>query len=50
MLAASVLAGALWDWFGPGATFLSGAMLAAAALVGLLRLQGRFGIARTGRT
>jgi MFS family permease len=49
MLAASVMAGALWDWFGPGATFLSGAILAAVALVGLLRLQGRFGIARTGR-
>jgi MFS family permease len=50
MLAASVLAGALWDGFGPGATFLSGAILAAVSLVGLLRLQGRFGIARTGRT
>ncbi|BDG71594.1 MFS transporter [Roseomonas fluvialis] len=45
MLGASVLAGALWDWFGPGATFLAGAILAAAALVGLLRLLGRFGIA-----
>ena len=49
MLAASALAGVLWDWFGPCATFLSGAILAAVALVGLLRLQGCFGIARTGR-
>jgi len=49
MLAASVLAGALWDWFGPAATFLSGAILAAAALAGLLRLQGCFGIA-TGKS
>nr|WP_272877224.1 MFS transporter [Neoroseomonas eburnea] len=48
MLAASVLAGALWDMCGPGATFLAGALLAIASLVGLNRLQGRFGIA-TGR-
>lgn len=32
MLAASALAGVLWDWFGPCATFLSGAILAAVAL------------------
>ncbi|MBW8268904.1 MFS transporter [Caldovatus aquaticus] len=45
LLAASVLAGALWDAAGPRATFLAGAAFAAAALLGLLRLQGRFGLA-----
>jgi MFS family permease len=49
MLAASVLAGALWDMFGPGATFLAGALLAAVSLIGLNRLQGRFGSARAGQ-
>ena len=34
-LAASVLAGALWDEFGPRATFLAGASFAALALIGL---------------
>jgi MFS family permease len=33
MLAASVLAGALWQWLGPAATFWAGAMLAAASAV-----------------
>lgn len=36
MLAASVIAGALWDSFGPAGTFLAGLGLALAALVGLL--------------
>jgi MFS family permease len=35
LLAASILAGALWEGFGPQATFLSGAGLTAIALVGL---------------
>jgi hypothetical protein len=32
MLVASVLAGALWHWLGPAATFLAGAGLAALSL------------------
>lgn len=36
MLAASVIAGALWDSFGPAGTFLAGLGLALAALAGLL--------------
>ncbi len=34
-LAASLVAGALWDWFGAGATFWVGAAFAALALMGL---------------
>jgi MFS family permease len=34
LLAASVLAGVLWDWAGPRATFLAGAAFAAIALTG----------------
>jgi MFS family permease len=33
MLAASALAGALWHYVGPGATFWAGALLAAASAV-----------------
>jgi len=36
LLAASVIAGALWDLLGPGGTFLAGAVFAALALGGLL--------------
>ena len=36
LLVASTLAGALWDVFGPRATFLAGAGLAGLALLGLL--------------
>jgi MFS family permease len=36
MLFASVLAGELWDSFGPPATFLAGAALSAIALIGLV--------------
>lgn len=36
MLAASVVAGGLWDHFGPRVTFLAGATFAAVALIGLL--------------
>ncbi|MBR1214985.1 MFS transporter [Bradyrhizobium sp. JYMT SZCCT0180] len=41
MLAASVMAGALWDRAGPEATFFAGAGFALVALVGLLAVQGR---------
>jgi MFS family permease len=36
MLAASVLAGGLWDAYGPAATFLAGAGFATLALIGLM--------------
>jgi MFS family permease len=36
LLAASIIAGALWDLAGPQGTFLAGAALTAFALVGLL--------------
>ena len=36
MLVASVLAGGLWDTYGPAATFLAGAGLTAVALIGLI--------------
>jgi MFS family permease len=35
-LAASLLAGALWEWYSPTATFLAGAIFSLAALVGTL--------------
>jgi len=45
MLAASVIAGALWDRVGPAGTFLAGAAFAAATIAGLVpvrrRLDGR---------
>ena len=44
MLAASVIAGFLWDIAGPNATFLAGAGFAAVALAGVAMLNrvGRF--------
>jgi MFS family permease len=42
MLIASVVAGALWDIYGPVATFLAGAALTAMALIGRLALLARF--------
>ena len=36
LLVASVIAGILWDWYGPGATFYTGAILAAVTLLLLL--------------
>lgn len=42
MLVASVIAGALWDIYGPVATFLAGAAFTTIALVGLLALQKQF--------
>jgi MFS family permease len=41
MLAASVIAGALWDATGPKGTFVAGACFAFLALAGLLGLRGR---------
>ncbi|WP_245876524.1 MFS transporter [Caldimonas caldifontis] len=41
LLAASVVAGLLWDQLGSSATFLAGAGFALVALVGLVALQGR---------
>ncbi len=41
LLAASVGAGALWDAFGPAATFLAGAGISAVALAGLLAVSRR---------
>lgn len=43
LLAASVIAGALWDAAGPQGTFLAGAGFAALALAGLQLLRGRLG-------
>ncbi|AUD00208.1 MFS transporter (plasmid) [Bradyrhizobium sp. SK17] len=42
MLVASVVAGALWDVYGPIATFLAGATFTAIALAGLLALRKQF--------
>ena len=39
LLAASVIAGALWDWIGPRATFVAGAAFTSLALVGFVVLH-----------
>jgi MFS family permease len=41
LLVASVMAGLLWDWFGPAATFMAGAIVSAIALSGLAILSQR---------
>jgi MFS family permease len=41
ILVASVLAGALWDRYGPQATFLAGAAFTVISLVGLIIVQSR---------
>ena len=41
MLVASVVAGALWDAYGPTSTFLAGAGITAVALIGLAFVRGR---------
>jgi MFS family permease len=43
MLAASIIAGSLWDIAGPQGTFLAGAGFALLALAGLLMVQGKIG-------
>jgi MFS family permease len=43
LLAASIIAGALWDVIGPQATFLAGAAFTALALFGLLAIWRRIG-------
>ena len=40
---ASVVAGLLWDNLGARGTFVSGALLAGTALLGLVALRGRIG-------
>ena len=46
LLAASVIAGGLWDAIGPAGTFLAGAAFTVIALVGLLAIRGRLDRAR----
>jgi MFS family permease len=46
LLAASVIAGGLWDTIGPRGTFLAGAAFAAVAIAGLLAIRGRIAKAR----
>ena len=41
MLVASVVAGALWDVYGPAATFLAGAGFTTVALAGLVLVERR---------
>ena len=41
LLVASIIAGALWDWVGPKATFLTGAAFTAVSLVGFIILARR---------
>jgi len=41
LLAASVLAGALWEWVGPAATFWAGAAFAFVAMAALMWRRGR---------
>lgn len=45
MLAASVVAGALWDGYGPAGTFFAGLTFALAALLGLLAMRGKISMA-----
>ncbi len=44
-LAASVIAGALWDGYGPAGTFFAGLVLALLALLGLLAMRGEISAA-----
>jgi hypothetical protein len=46
LLAASVIAGELWDTIGPSGTFLAGAAFTAIAIAGLFSLRGRIREAR----
>lgn len=47
LLAASVIAGGLWDAAGPAGTFLAGAVFAALALAGLMAIRRRLAAARS---
>jgi len=49
LLAASLIAGGLWDVIGPDATFGAGAALAALALAGLMAVRGRITARDTGQ-
>jgi len=40
MLAASIIAGVLWDAYGPAGTFLAGLAFALVTLIGLLAIRG----------
>lgn len=41
MLVASIVAGALWDFYGPAATFLAGAIFTALVLISFMIVQAR---------
>jgi MFS family permease len=41
LLAASLIAGALWDGLGPRATFVASALFAALALIGIVAIRSR---------
>ena len=47
LLAASIIAGALWDTAGPEGTFIAGAAFTAIAFAGLLAVRGRLSAARS---
>ena len=49
MLAASLIAGGLWDVIGPDATFGAGAALAGLALAGLMAVRGRINAREPGQ-
>ncbi len=48
LLAASIIAGALWDMIGPSGTFFAGALITAVALVALPFAHGRVSTAKQG--
>ncbi len=47
LLAASLIAGELWDAIGPAGTFLAGAAFTTLALIGLFAVRGRLAASRT---
>ncbi len=47
LLAASVIAGGLWQWLGPQATFRAGATFTVAALAALLAVMKQQRLMRT---
>jgi ABC-type cobalamin transport system ATPase subunit len=48
MLAASIIAGALWDVYGPAGTFIGGLVFSLLALAGLLTMRGEISKAAVG--